>query len=111
MPRDLRMTAQWSSPDPWACEVCPASGLGGKPAKDAHLLAHASAEPMAPLDREYGPIAPPELDTAQLRAWALTHGWPDLGKRGRIPQSAINDYVRFVIHRCQAYLSVHGGGR
>lgn len=79
----------WSSPDPWACDVCPESGLGGKAAKDAHIDAEHIARPR----RLPGPVVPPGIPARQVRAWAKANGWPGLGQRGRLPQDAIDAYV------------------
>jgi len=89
------------SPAVFECAACGATGLGGRPALDAHIT-----------DRHAIPaagVAPDGVDPKALRAWALTHGWPTLGDRGRLPQDAITAYVRrSLMPRLVAYAKHYG---
>lgn len=78
----------WSSPDPWQCYACGATGLGGHPAQDAHVREHHT--PPAP--KVKGSVVPAGIDSRDVRAFGLANGWK-LGGRGRLPQDLIDQYV------------------
>jgi len=91
--------------DDWTCS-CGAAGING----EAALLRHSNVMhgpmqlyPLRPLDGEEphasagavrGPIVPEGVYSRLVRAWARENGWPLLGDRGRMPQEAIDAYVR-----------------
>lgn len=79
----------WTSPDPWECYQCGATGIGGRPAGESHAAIHATPPPAKP-----GPkgVVPESVVAADVRAWAIRKGWV-LGSRGRMPQAAIDAYL------------------
>lgn len=83
------------TPEVFECAACGATGFGGKPALDEHITdTHAVPAPG---------VVPPGVDAKAVRAWALAHGWPHLGERGRLPQDAITAYVGQLLRRLVAY--------
>ena len=100
----------WVSPDPWACDVCPAKGRGGRSGKDAHIIEHHMASPSNPkASKPAKGVVPEGVDPAAVRAWAKENGWPNLGCRGRLPQQAIDNFMaaraaRPAIHHAEQLL-------
>jgi len=50
-------------------------------------------QPLKP-PRGRGSVVPDGINSKQVRAWARSNGWPNLGDRGRLPQDAIDQYLQ-----------------
>lgn len=78
----------WTSPDPWQCYECGREGIGGRAAGEHHQRTAHAPEP----DKPRRAIVPVGVDARDVRTYGLEHGWK-LGKRGRLPQALIDDYL------------------
>ena len=89
--------------DEWTCS-CGAEGVNGEAGLLRHsnvmhgprqlYPVHPSEEPDVAPRGERGPVVPEGTDPRAVRAWARENGWPHLGDRGRMPQEAIDAYLK-----------------
>jgi hypothetical protein len=99
--------SRWTSPDPWECAACGATGLGGRPAYNAHIDAvHAVRRStdrdalLAALQAALTPDGTPSSASAlgipaeQIRDWAKKHDLP-YSTTGRLDVRLIAAYCAY----------------